>query len=103
MWMDHSLEIHAVQLPTARYHYLILLESGDGPLWFSALQFVDSRYIASILRVSVTPYGIRGGRYGISVGFYRVSPVFPCHKFQSTISPFSFISFHFISLLNLLI
>ena len=39
MWMGHCMEIHAVQLSTTRYHYLILLENGDSPLWLSALQF----------------------------------------------------------------
>ena len=33
--------IHAAQLSTARYHYLISLENGDGPLWLSALQLYE--------------------------------------------------------------
>ena len=49
----------------------------------------------SRVRVSVTPYEFRGGRNGVWVGFFGVPPVFPRHKFHSTISPhsFSFISF----------
>ena len=39
--------------------------------------------------VSVTPCGFRGGRNGVLVGFREVSPVFPYHKFHSTISPYS--------------
>ena len=48
-------------------------------------------------RVSVTPCGFRGGRNGVWVGFSRVSPVFPYHKFHSTISPHSSHPFRFIS------
>ena len=40
MLMEHCMEIHTVQLSIARYHYLILLENGDGPLWLSALQLM---------------------------------------------------------------
>ena len=31
------------------------------------------------------------------VGFVRVSPIFPCHKFHSTICPHSSFTFHFTS------
>ena len=41
--------------------------------------------------------GFRSGRNGVWVGFLQISPVFPCHKFHSTISPHSSHSFHFIS------
>ena len=39
MWIGDCMEIHAIQLSTARYHHLILLENRDSPLWLSALQF----------------------------------------------------------------
>ena len=46
-----------------------------------------------------TPWGFCGGRNGAWVDFFMVSPIFPCHKFHSTISPgsshpFRFIAFH---------
>ena len=50
--------------------------------------------LGSWVRISVTPCGFRGGRNGVWVGF---SPIFPYHKFHSTISPHLSISFHFIS------
>ena len=51
------------------------------------------------VRVSVTPCEFRGERNGVWVGFLWVSPVFLCHKFESTFFShiMSFISFHFIS------
>ena len=52
--------------------------------------------LGSRVRVSVTPCGFRDGRNGVWVGFSRVTPLFPYHKFHSTISPHSSISFNFI-------
>ena len=49
------------------------------------------------VRILVTPCGYRGGQNGVWVGFSRVSPIFPYHKFHSTISPYSSHPFHFIS------
>ena len=43
--------------------------------------------LGSRVHVSVTLCGFRGGRNGVWVGFSGVSPVFPYHKFHSTISP----------------
>ena len=37
MYNECCMEIHTVQLSTARYHYLIFMEIGDGPLRHSAL------------------------------------------------------------------
>ena len=52
----------------------------------------------SRVRVSFTPYGFRGGWNGASGKvFLEVSPVFPCEKFYSTISPHSSHPFRFIS------
>ena len=55
--------------------------------------------LGSRVRVSVPLCGFRGGRNGVWVGFLGISPVFPYHKFHSTISPtlISSISFHIIS------
>ena len=53
--------------------------------------------LESRVRVSVTPCGFRGGRNGFWVGFRGVSPVFPYHKFHSTISPHSSHPFRSIS------
>ena len=46
---------------------------------------------------SVSLCGFNGGRNGVWVGFSWVSPVFSCHKFHSTISSHSPLSFRFIS------
>ena len=53
--------------------------------------------LGSRVRVSVPPCGFRGGRNGVWVAFHGVSPVFPYHKFHSTISPHSSRPFRFIS------
>ena len=42
------MEIHTVQLSTARYNYLILLENGDGPPWLSALQLSSRDWLDPI-------------------------------------------------------
>ena len=53
--------------------------------------------LGSRVRVSDPPCGFRGGRNRVWVGFSWVSPVFPYHKFHSTISPHSSHPFRFIS------
>ena len=58
---------------------------------------IDARLqpLGSRVRVSVTPCRFRGGRNGVWVGFCRVSPVFPCHKFDSTIFLHSLLTFNY--------
>ena len=69
------------------------------PISISWRKRLDARLplLGSRVRISVTPCGFRGGRNGVWVGFLGVSPVFPYHKFHSTISPHSSHTFSFIS------
>ena len=53
--------------------------------------------LESRVRVSVPPYGFRGGRNGVWVGLSRGFSHFPYHKFHSTISPYSSHLFRFLS------
>ena len=53
--------------------------------------------LGSRVRVSVPPCGFRGGRNEVWVDYRGVSPVFPYHKFHSTISPHSSHPFRSIS------
>ena len=55
--------------------------------------------LGSWVRILVTPCGLYGRQNRVCVGFLRVPPIFPYHKFHSTISPhsshtFCFSSFH---------